>query len=85
MLGLRYYSLNNPDPALKDIRVRKALSMALDRDILAQRVTADGQTPAYGVIVKGMEGADVTDYDWAKWPADKRIAEAKKLLKEAAA
>lgn len=84
MLGLRYYSLNNADPALKDIRVRKALSMALDRDILAQRVTADGQTPAYGVIVKGTSGADVTVYDWAKWPADKRIAEAKKLLKEAA-
>jgi oligopeptide transport system substrate-binding protein len=84
MLGLRYYSLNNADPALKDIRVRKALSMALDRDILAQRVTADGQTPAYGVIVKGTSGADVTAYDWAKWPADKRIAEAKRLLKEAA-
>lgn len=80
MLGLRYYSLNNADPVLKDIRVRKALSMAIDRDILAQRVTADGQTPAYGVIVKGTANADVTAYDWAKWPMDKRVAEAKNLL-----
>jgi oligopeptide transport system substrate-binding protein len=43
-------------------------------------VTADGQSPAYGVIVKGMEGADVTDYDWAKWPMAQKVAEAKKLL-----
>jgi len=83
MLGLRYYSFLNTDPLLKDIRVRKALSMALDRDILSQRVTADGQAPAYGVMVKGINGADVTSYDWASWPIDKRVAEAKKLLAEA--
>lgn len=36
MLGLRYYSLHNQDPLLKDIRMRKALSMVIDRDILAE-------------------------------------------------
>jgi oligopeptide transport system substrate-binding protein len=46
-------------------------------------VTADGQIPAYGVIVKGTNGADVTAYDWATWPMDKRVAEARKLLAEA--
>ena len=83
MLGLRYYSLNNNDPLFKDIRVRKALSLVIDRDILAQKVTADGQVPAYGVIVAGVAGADVTSYEWAKWPMDKKVAEAKKLLAEA--
>jgi oligopeptide transport system substrate-binding protein len=83
MLGLRYYSYLNTDPLLKDIRVRKALSLVIDRDILAQRVTADGQVPAYGVLVKGVEGGDVTTYDWVTWPMDKRVAEAKKLLTEA--
>jgi oligopeptide transport system substrate-binding protein len=83
MLGLRYYSFNNKDPLLKDVRVRKALSMVIDRDILAQRVTADGQIPAYGVIVKGVKGADVSAYDWASWPMAKRVEEAKKLLAEA--
>jgi oligopeptide transport system substrate-binding protein len=82
-LALRYYSLNNTDPVMKDIRVRKAMSLVIDRDILAQKVTADGQLPAYGVIVKGTVGADVTAYDWATWPMDKRVAEAKKLLTEA--
>jgi oligopeptide transport system substrate-binding protein len=80
MLGLRYYSFNNRDPLLKDVRVRQALSMVIDRDILAQRVTADGQIPAYGVIVKGVKGADVTAYDWSTWPMPKRVEEARKLL-----
>lgn len=83
MLGLRYYSFNNKDPLLKDVRVRKALSMVIDRDLLAQRVTADGQLAAYGVIPKGVKGADVTAYDWAAWPMAKRVEEAKKLLAEA--
>lgn len=83
MLGLRYYSLNNADPLMKDVRVRKALSMVIDRDILAQKVTADGQVPSYGVIVKGVAGADVTSYDWAGWPMARKVAEAKKLLADA--
>jgi len=80
MLGLRYYSFNNKDPMMKDIRVRKALSMVIDRDILSSKITADGQVPAYSVIVRGTAGADVTTYDWAKWPMAQRVAEAKKLL-----
>ena len=80
MLGLRYYSFQTQNPVFKDVRVRKALSMVLDRDILAKRVTADGQVPAYDVMVAGVEGADVSPYDWADWPMDKKIAEAKKLL-----
>ena len=80
MLGLRYYSFQTQNPVFKDVRVRKALTMVLDRDILAKRVTADGQIPAYDVMVAGVEGADVTPYDWADWPMDKKVAEAKKLL-----
>ena len=83
MLGLRYYALQNKDPILKDVRVRKALSMVIDRDILAQRVTADGQLPAYGVVVRGVDGAEVTQYEWATWPMAKRVEEAKKLLTQA--
>ncbi|MCK9687729.1 peptide ABC transporter substrate-binding protein [Scleromatobacter humisilvae] len=83
MLGIRYYSLNNLDPLLKDIRVRKALSMVIDRDILASKVTADGQAPLYGLAVKGLAGISQTRYDWADWPMDKRVAEARKLLADA--
>ena len=83
ILGLRYYSYNTRDPFFKDVRVRKALSMVLDRDILAQKVTADGQLPAYSVMVRGIEGADVTPHEWSTWPMDRRVAEARKLLEQA--
>ncbi len=83
LIGLRYYSYQTQNPVFKDIRVRKALSMVIDRDILAERITADGQAPAYGLIPKGVEGADVTSYEWASWPMAKRVAEAKSLLQQA--
>ncbi len=83
MIALRFYALNNTDPLLKDVRVRKALSMVIDREILAGKVTADGQAPAYGLMVKGNEGADPVRYDWADWPMDKRVAEARRLLAQA--
>ncbi len=83
MLGLSYYSYQTLNPVFKDVRVRKALSMVIDRDILSKRVTADGQAPAYSLMVAGVEGADPTPYEWASWPMDKRVAEAKKLLEQA--
>jgi oligopeptide transport system substrate-binding protein len=83
MIGLRYYSYQTQNPVFKDVRVRKALSMVLDREILAQRVTADGQAAAYSVMVKGVKGADVTPYEWASWPMTKRVTEAKSLLEQA--
>jgi oligopeptide transport system substrate-binding protein len=83
MLGIRYYSLYNLDPLLKDVRMRKALSLVIDREVLAKKVTADGQIPAYGLIVKGLAGAEVTEYEWAKWPMEKKVLEAKKLMAEA--
>jgi len=83
LLGLRFFALNNEDPLLKDVRVRKALSMVIDRNILSEKVTADGQAPLYGLAVKGLGAIQQTRYDWADWPMDKRVAEARKLLADA--
>ena len=83
IIGLRFYDFQTKDPAFKDVRVRKALSMVIDREILSKRVTADGQAPAYSLIVAGVVGADPTPYEWSTWPMAKRVAEAKKLLAEA--
>jgi oligopeptide transport system substrate-binding protein len=83
LIGIRYYSFQNKDPLLSDVRVRKALSLVVDREVLSQRVTADGQPVAYSLIVKGTEGADPTPYEWAGWPMEKKVAEAKALLTQA--
>ena len=83
ILGLYYFSLNNQDAVMKDKRVRQALSMVIDRDILTQKVLGEGQVPMYGLIVPGTAGAAVSSYDWSKWPMAKRVAAAKALLAQA--
>ena len=83
LLQISYLPLNRRDPLLKDVRVRKALSMVIDRDVLTQKITAEGQIPLYGLIAKGVVGADVISYDWATWPMAQRVAEAQKLLAQA--
>jgi oligopeptide transport system substrate-binding protein len=75
LLALRFFSIQTQAPFFKDVRVRQALSMVLDRDILAQKV--------YGLIVKGVEGADRIDYEWANWPMHKKVETAKSLLEQA--
>ncbi|MCL2810061.1 MAG: peptide ABC transporter substrate-binding protein, partial [Treponema sp.] len=53
-----YYLLinqeNNSHPALRDPRVRKALSMAIDRDELIDNVIRGGQLPALSLVPPGM-------------------------------
>ena len=83
LIALRFYVLNNTDPLLKDVRVRQALSMVIDREVLANRVTADGQPPLYGLMVKGSEGVDFLRYEWADWSMDRRVAVARRLLADA--
>ncbi|MDO5653490.1 MAG: peptide ABC transporter substrate-binding protein, partial [Brachymonas sp.] len=82
-LGIRYYSLNNKDPLFKDVRMRKALNMVIDRDVMAEKVTADDQKPIYSIVTRGVSGADTAQPDWVQWPMEKRVEEAKKLMAEA--
>jgi len=42
-----YYMFNVDTPPLNDVRVRKALAMAIDREALTSYVTRSGETPAY--------------------------------------
>jgi oligopeptide transport system substrate-binding protein len=42
-----YYMFNTEKPPLNDVRVRKALAMAIDREALTSFVTHSGETPAY--------------------------------------
>ena len=49
-LGSFFLGLNLADENLKNIKLRKALSLAIDRDTLTQKVLKTGQQPAYHII-----------------------------------
>jgi oligopeptide transport system substrate-binding protein len=76
-LGTYFYRINVTHPALKDKRVRHALSQAIDREALVATVTRGGQKPAYGFTppdTKGYTSRAQVKFD---------IEGAKKLLAEA--
>lgn len=82
-LATYYYQFNTTRPPFNDDRVRKALNLALDKDIIAGKVLGQGQRPAWLISQPDIGGVKLQNPDYANWPMDKRIAEAKKLLAEA--
>lgn len=57
-LGTYFYRLNVTRAPLDDVRVREALSLAIDREMLVSRVTQGGQAAATGYVPQGMAGYD---------------------------
>lgn len=55
-LSVYFYKLNHNRPPLNDVRVRKALSMAIDRNQIVKQVTKGGEQPAFSVVPPGMTG-----------------------------
>ena len=78
------YEMNTVKPPFNDARVRKALSLALDRHIMTDKILQQGQTPAYLFTPPFINGAEkMKNPEWANWDQSKRNQEAIKLLKEA--
>lgn len=76
-MSVYYYELNTKRPPLDDVRVRKALSMAINREQIVREVTKGGQTPAYSLVPPGIVGYTPPKGNQGS------IEEAKRLLAEA--
>lgn len=78
-----YYEINNQRAPFTDQRVRAAVKMTLDRDIIANKIMGQGQIPAYSYTPTFTEGGNFSQPEWAGWTQEKRNEEAKKLLAQA--
>lgn len=56
-----YYGFNTKAPVVDDVRVRRALSMAVDRQSLIDNVTKGGQEPAQWFARPGLAGSPTMD------------------------
>jgi len=82
-LSTYYYVFDSRHAPFSDLRVRKALSMALDRDFLAEKIFGGAQLPTYNFVPPGMEGYTMPKVDMADMDQLDREDAAKALLKEA--
>ncbi len=79
-----FLALNVRNPELADPRVRRALGMVLDREVLIQRVLKGAQIPAIGLVPPGsVPGYTPPVPAWSALSMPERIAAAKKLMIEA--
>ncbi len=81
--GAYYFAFNTRRPPFDDVRVRTALSLAVERDWMADRLIATGVQPAWGIIPPGTTGLAAFKPVWAGWSRPRRLAEAARLLKQA--
>jgi oligopeptide transport system substrate-binding protein len=78
-----YYSFNTKKKPFDDVRVRKAISYAIDRDIVADAIMGQGQKPAYFLTPEITAGFDPELPQYGKMSQKERNAEAARLLEEA--
>ncbi len=91
-LGTNFIELNTKVEPFDDPKVRKALSLVIDRNLIAQQKGKFGELPATAFVSTGIRDADISKkfrevggdyYSVAKKEYRNNVAEAKKLLTEA--
>jgi oligopeptide transport system substrate-binding protein len=82
-LSTYYYAFDSRHEPFSDVRVRKALSMAVDRDFLANKIYGGAQLPTFNIVPPGIPGYSLPKPDIADMDQLDREDAAKALLKEA--
>jgi oligopeptide transport system substrate-binding protein len=81
-LGTYYYTFKTDKKPWDDPKLRRAISMAIDRDFLAEKVWKNSMIPAYSFVPPGIKGYEASVADYADMSQIDREDEAKKVLAE---
>jgi oligopeptide transport system substrate-binding protein len=83
-LGVYYYGFNLTKPPFKENpKLREALSLAIDRDVLVESITRRGEAAAYSWVPPGVDNYEPRRFNYADQTQDERNAHARRLLAEA--
>jgi oligopeptide transport system substrate-binding protein len=83
-LGVYFYGFNLKQDKLRDNpALRQALSMAIDRDVLTEKVTARGELPAYSWVPPGIDNYAPRHFSYASLSREERHAAAQRAYAEA--
>ncbi|GGF46310.1 peptide ABC transporter substrate-binding protein [Youhaiella tibetensis] len=81
-LGVYYYVFNQSKEPLNNMEIRKALSMAVNRDVIGPDVLGTGELPAYGWVPPGTANYEGEQYvpEWSKLPYDEKVKQAAEIM-----
>ncbi len=84
VLNIYYYGYNLTKPPFKDNpALRQALSMAIDRQLLVEKVMGRGETPAYSWVPPGVDNYEPAQLGYAALTQEERNQLAQTLYAEA--
>jgi oligopeptide transport system substrate-binding protein len=81
-LGTYYYAIKTDKEPWNNVELRNAISMAIDRDFLAEKVWQNSMLPGYSMVPPGIEGYTPAMAKYADMPQIDREDEAKKILEK---
>ncbi|HEX5765332.1 MAG TPA: peptide ABC transporter substrate-binding protein, partial [Woeseiaceae bacterium] len=83
-LNVYYYGFNLTKPPFKDNpELRRALSMAIDREALTESVTGRGETPAWSWVPPGVDNYSERRFPYSTMSDEEREAAAKRAYRSA--
>jgi oligopeptide transport system substrate-binding protein len=83
-LIVEYITVNSAREGLDDVRVREALSLALDRETIINQIIRLGNPPAYSMIPPGIANyPEGIELPYAHTPQAERLERARDLMMEA--
>ncbi|NNL04294.1 MAG: peptide ABC transporter substrate-binding protein [Xanthomonadales bacterium] len=71
------------EPFVDNPSLRMALILAIDREIITDKVTRFGERPSYSLVPPGIDGYVPFTPEYADWTQDERNHEARRLLEQA--
>ena len=77
-LSTYYIVLNNKDKTTSNADVRRALSLAINREVIAESVYEGTRSPATGIVPRGIVGYQEGSWPYAKYDKEAAIAQLEK-------
>jgi len=83
-LGSFYFGFNlSREPFIENRDLRRALVLAIDRDVLTDKVTQFGEEPSFALVPPGVGDYQPAVPEYAGWTQQERVDEARRLYQQA--
>lgn len=83
-LGSFFFGFNlSREPFIENPQLRRALVLAIDREVLTEKVTQFGEQPSFALVPPGIGDYEPPIPEYAAWTQQERVLEAQRLYAQA--